>query len=67
MVEPGLLDLRARRSPANRFDRRDLRRADAVDRGDARTRRGTADVHGAGAAQRHATTEFRPRLAEHVV
>jgi len=41
-VKPGLLDLGARRRRADRLDRRDLGRADAVDRGNAFLRAGAA-------------------------
>ena len=65
-VEPGLLDLGARRCRADRLDRCDLGRADAVDRRDAGTGGDTVDMHRAGAAQRHAAAEFRAGHAEHV-
>src|SRR5216684_8692970 len=65
-VEPGLLDLGARRRRADRLDRRDLGGADAVDRGDAGTGGDAIDMYGAGAAQRHAAAEFRAGHAEHV-
>ena len=40
--------------------------ADAVDRGDARAGGDAVDMHGAGAAQRHAAAELRAGHAEHV-
>src|SRR5262249_16814066 len=53
MIEPGLLDpgsgsRPASTRPAHPLDRRYLRAADAVDRGDAGTGGDTVDVHGAG-------------------
>src|SRR6202040_418197 len=57
-VEPGLLDFRARRRCADRFDGGDLGCADAVDRRDAGARGNAVDVDGAGAAQRHAAAEL---------
>src|SRR5215510_10403600 len=65
-IDPGLLDPGARRGRADRLDGGDLGAADAVDRGDAGTRRLAADMHRAGAAQRHAAAEFRAGHAEHV-
>jgi hypothetical protein len=65
-VEPGLLDLGARRCRADRLDRRDLRGANAVDIGDAGTGGDAIDMHGAGAAQRHAAAELGAGHAQHV-
>src|SRR6266550_4530751 len=65
-VEPGLLDLGARRCRADRLDRRDLGSADAVDRSNAGTGGDAVDMHGAGAAERHAAAELRAGHAEHV-
>src|SRR5262249_54709759 len=65
-VEPGLLDLGARRRRANGLDRRDFRGADAVDSRDAGPGGDTVDMHRAGAAQGHAATELRAGHAEHV-
>src|ERR1700738_2875509 len=66
MVEPGFLDPRACGRPTDRLDRRDLRLADTVDRGDAGTGGDAVDMHGAGATQCHAATEFCAGHAEHV-
>src|ERR1700704_2542425 len=65
-VEPGLLDLGAGRGLADRLDRRDLRCADAVDRGDAGGGGRAVDMDGTRAAERHAAAEFRAGHAEHV-
>ena len=65
-VEPGLLNPGARRCRADRLDRRDLGGADAVDRGDTGTGGDAVDMHGAGAAERHAAAELRAGQAEHV-
>ena len=65
-VEPGLLDLGAGRRCADCLDRRDLGVADAVDGGDAGTGGDAVDMHGAGAAERHAAAELRAGHAEHV-
>src|SRR6266850_2860247 len=66
MVEPSLLDLRTDRCRTNCLDRGDFGLAYAVDRRDAGTDGGTVEMHGTGAAQRHATAELRARHAEHV-
>jgi hypothetical protein len=65
-VEPGLLDLGARRCRSDCLDRRDLGGADAVDRGDTGTGGDAVDMHGAGATERHAAAEFGASHAEHV-
>jgi hypothetical protein len=65
-IEPGLLDLGARRCRADGLDCRDLGAADAVDRDDTGTGGDAIDMHGAGAAQRHAAAELRAGHAEHV-
>src|SRR6516162_10839811 len=65
-VEPGLLDLGARCCRADGLDRRDLGSADTVDGGDAGTGGGPVEMHGAGAAERHAAAELRAGHAEHV-
>src|SRR5262249_12144239 len=65
-VEPGLLELGARRGRADGLDRCDLGTADAVDRGDAGTGGDAVHMHGAGAAQRHAAAELGAGHAEHV-
>src|SRR6266436_2662862 len=65
-VEPGLLDLGARHCRADCLDRRDLGGADAVDLGNAGTGGDAVDMHGAGAAERHAAAELRAGHAEHV-
>src|SRR5262245_40703230 len=65
-VEPGFLDLGARRGRADRLDRRDLGGTDAVDRGDAGTGGVVVDMHGAGAAEGHAADELRAGHAEHI-
>src|SRR3954447_5538036 len=66
VLEPGLLNLCAGVRLADRFDRRNLRTADAVDRGDAGPCGDAVDVHGAGATQRGAATELGAGHAEHV-
>src|SRR5258707_15614295 len=66
LIEPGLLDLGARRCHADGLDRGDLGGADAVDRGDAGTRGDAVDMHRAGAAERHAAAVLRAGQAEHV-
>src|SRR5882757_2323600 len=53
-VEPGLLDLGARRRRADRLDRRDRGGADALDWGDTGPDGGAVHMHRAGAAERHA-------------
>src|SRR3979490_272680 len=53
-VEPGLLDLGARRGLADRLDRRDLGCADAVDRGDAGAGGRAGDPDGTPRPERHA-------------
>src|SRR3954454_18685520 len=58
MIEPGLLDSRTRRCRADRLDRRDRGCADAVDAGDAGACGDAVDMHGAGAAEARAATEF---------
>src|SRR5215470_6986753 len=65
-VDPGLLDLGAGRARADRLDRRDRRAADAVDRRDAGPDGEAVDVHGTGAAERHAAAELGAGHAEHV-
>src|SRR6266436_6038974 len=65
-VEPGLLDLGARRCRADGLDRRDVGGADAVDRGDTGTGGDADDMHGASAAERDAAAELRAGHAEHV-
>src|SRR5258705_13620314 len=50
-VEPGLLDLGARRCRPDGLDRRDLGGAAAVDRGDGGTNGVAVAMHGAGAAK----------------
>src|SRR5262249_4540454 len=65
-VEPGLLDLRARRRRADRLDRRDRGGADAVDPGNTGTGGDAVDMHSAGAAERPAAAELRAGHAEHV-
>src|ERR1700748_3459169 len=65
-VEPAFLDLGARHCRADRLDRRDRGGANAVDRGDAGTGGDAVDMHGAGAAERHAAAELRAGHAEHV-
>src|SRR6266536_6465964 len=49
-VEPGLLDLGARRRRADCLDRRDLGGADALDRSDTGAGGDAVEMHGAGAA-----------------
>jgi hypothetical protein len=66
VIEPGPLNLGARHGLADRFDRCDLGDADAVDRSDARTGGNAIDMHGAGAAQRHAATELRASHAQDI-
>src|SRR5258705_12967706 len=65
-VDPGLLDPGARGCRADRLDRRDRGGADAVDRGDTGTHCNAVDMHGAGAAERHAAAELRAGHAEYV-
>src|SRR5437660_1342283 len=65
-VEPGLLNLGARRCRADCLDRCDLRSANAVDRGDAGASGDPVDMHGAGPAESHAAAELRSGHAEHV-
>src|SRR5882724_916349 len=64
-VEPRLLDPGARRRGADRLDRRDRGGAYTVDRGDTGTHCNAVDVHGAGAAERHAAAELSAGHAEH--
>src|ERR1700736_6835152 len=65
-VEPSLLDFRARRRRADRFDGGDLGRADAVDRRDAGAGANAAEVPGAAPPQPKAAAELRAGHAEHV-
>src|SRR5215208_3169257 len=58
-VEPGLLDLGARRCRSDRLDGCDLKRADALDRCDAGAGGLTAEMHRARATQRHAAAALR--------
>jgi hypothetical protein len=51
---------------ADGFDGRDVRTADALDRGDTGAALDAVDMHGARAAQRHAAAKLRAGHAEHV-
>ena len=66
MLEPCLLNFRTGIRLAHRFNRRDLRVSDTVNRCDARPRGDAVNMHGASAAQRRAATEFRAGHAEYV-
>src|SRR6202011_4403504 len=65
-VEPGLLDLGARRCRADCLDRCDLGGADAVYRSDTGTGDDAVDMHRAGAAESCAAAELGAGHAEHV-
>src|SRR5712671_2484295 len=65
-VEPRLLNLGACHCRADGLDCCDLGCADAVERSDTGTDGDTVEMHGAGAAERHAAAELRAGHAEHI-
>jgi hypothetical protein len=65
-IEPCFLNLGPGWCLSDRLNGGDSRVADAFDRGDAGTNGSPVQMHGAGAAQRPAATEFRAGHAEHV-
>src|SRR5918996_739197 len=65
-VEPCLLHGLSGRRFADRLDRGDLGRADAVDGGDAGPRGDAVHMDGTGTAKRHAAAELRAGHAQHI-
>jgi hypothetical protein len=65
-IEPSFLNFLSSIGPPDCLDRRHGRASDAVDRRYARANRHAVDMHRAGAAKSHPTTEFGARQADDI-